>query len=79
MSTSERPQKISIGFHGGQVLAARVKAEPLAALRRALAAEAPGWHELTAEEGAVVLHLGRVDYVLVENEEHRVGFSSSVS
>ena len=74
MSATDKPLKISIGFHGGQVLAARVKADELSELRRALAAESPGWHQLTAEEGAIALHLGRVDYVLVESEEHRVGF-----
>ncbi|HWD65649.1 MAG TPA: hypothetical protein VG405_10775 [Solirubrobacteraceae bacterium] len=72
MSTSERPQKISIGFHGGQVLAARVKPDELSQLRSALGSS--GWHELTAEDGTVALDLTKVDYVLVEHEEHRVGF-----
>lgn len=72
MSTTERPQKISIGFHGGQVLAARVKPDELKRLRGALGSN--GWHELTAEDGTVALDLSRVDYVLVDHEEHRVGF-----
>jgi hypothetical protein len=72
MSTSERPQKISIGFHGGQVLAARVKPDELSKLRCALGSS--GWHELTAEDGTVALDLTRVDYVLVDHDEHRVGF-----
>jgi hypothetical protein len=73
MSTSEKPQKISVGFHGGQVLSARVKPAELTRLRGALGSE--GWHELTAEDGTVALNLTRVDYVLVDHEEHRVGFS----
>lgn len=72
MSTSEKPQKISIGFSGGQVLSARVKPDELSRLRQALGGA--GFHELTAEDGVVALDLGRVDYVLVDNEEHRVGF-----
>ena len=72
MSTPEKPQKISIGFHGGQVLAARVNPAELSRLRSALGAG--GWHELTAEDGTIALDLGRVDYVLVDDEEHRVGF-----
>lgn len=72
MSTSDKPQKVSIGFHGGHVLAARVAAAELTKLRGALGGN--GWHELTAEDGTVVLDLGRVDYVLVDHEEHRVGF-----
>ena len=72
MSTSERPQKISIGFNGGQVLSARVKPAELSSLRDALGSS--GWHELTAEDGTVALDLGKVDYVLVDHDEHRVGF-----
>jgi hypothetical protein len=68
----EKPQKISIGFFGGQVLSARVAPAELTRLRTALGSE--GWHEVTAEDGTVALDLTRVNYVLVEHEEHRVGF-----
>lgn len=71
MSTS-KPQKISIGFHGGQVLSARIAPEELARLRAALGSGV--WHELPAEDGTIVLDLGRIDYVLVDHDEHRVGF-----
>jgi hypothetical protein len=70
--SSEKPQKISIGFHGGQVLAARVQPDQLASLRSALGST--GWHELAAEDGTVALDLSRIDYVLVDHDEHRVGF-----
>ncbi len=70
--SAEKPQKISIGFHGGQVLAARIAHDQLAGLRAALGSG--GWHELTAEDGTIVLDLGRIDYVLVDHDEHRVGF-----
>ncbi len=72
MSTSEKPQKISIAFHGGQVLSARVKPSELASLRGALGSQ--GWHELTAEDGTVMLDLAHVDYVLIDHEASRVGF-----
>jgi hypothetical protein len=72
MSPSDKPQKISIGFHGGQVLAARVKPDALESLRGALGST--GWHQLTTEDGTVVLDLSRLDYVLIDEEEHRVGF-----
>ncbi len=72
MSTGEKAQKISIGFHGGQVLSARVKPDELSRLRGALGSG--GWHELTAEDGTVALNLERIDYVLVDHDEHRVGF-----
>lgn len=73
MSTIEKPQKISIGFHGGQVLAARVKPAELIKLREVLG-HSGGWHSLDAEDGTIVLDLTRIDYLLIDHEEHRVGF-----
>jgi hypothetical protein len=70
----ERPQKISIGFIGGQVLAARVAGDQLSNLRNALGSS--GWHDLTAEDGTVALDLDKIVYVLVDHEEHRVGFGT---
>jgi hypothetical protein len=73
-SANDRPQKISIGFQGGQVLSARVVPEQLRALRNALGSG--GWHDLTAEDGTVALDLNQIVYVLVDHEEHRVGFGT---
>jgi hypothetical protein len=70
----ERPQKISVGFTGGQSLSARVAPGELTRLRNALGSE--GWHDLTAEDGTVALDLSRIVYVLVDHEEHRVGFGT---
>jgi hypothetical protein len=72
MSTSDKPQKISLAFHGGQVLAARVKPDELTRLRGALGSG--GWHQLGTEEGTVMLDLGRLDYLLIDEEDHKVGF-----
>jgi hypothetical protein len=74
MPSNDKPQKVSIGFDGGQVLSARVGPEELSKLRNALGAD--GWHELTAEDGTVALDLKSIVYVLVDHEEHRVGFGS---
>ena len=70
----ERPQKISVGFVGGQVLSARVSPGELTRLRNALGSD--GWHDLTAEDGTVAVDLNKIVYVLVDHEEHRVGFGS---
>jgi hypothetical protein len=76
MSTlSEKPQKVSIGFDGGQILSARVAPAELAKLRNALGGNG-GWHDLNAEDGTVALSLGSIVYVLVDHEEHRVGFGT---
>ena len=69
----DKPQKISIGFDGGQVLTARVQPDELAKLRTALNSEGR-WHDVTAEDGTLALDLMRVLYVLVDHEDHRVGF-----
>jgi hypothetical protein len=71
---SDRPQRISIGFQGGQVLGARVAPDELKQLRRAL--DGGGWHELQAEEGVVALNLAEVVYVNVDSDEHTVGFGN---
>jgi hypothetical protein len=72
--TDEKPQRISIGFIGGQALSARVTPEELLSLRRALGTV--GWHELKAEDGTVALDLAKVVFVRVEDEDHRVGFGT---
>ena len=74
MATDEKPQKVSIGFDGGQILSARVAPAELAKLRNALGNT--GWHDLIAEDGTVALSLGSIVYVLVDHEEHRVGFGT---
>ena len=74
MPSNDKPQKVSIGFDGGQVLSARVGPDELLKLRNALGTN--GWHELSAEDGTVALDLDSVVYVLVDDEDHRVGFGS---
>ncbi len=70
----EKPQKVSIGFLGGQTLSARVAPAELTKLRNTL--PAAGWHDLNAEDGTVAIDLSKVVYVLVDHEEHRVGFGT---
>jgi hypothetical protein len=70
----ERSQRITIGFVGGQALAARVAPEELTKLRKALDSE--GWYDVTAEDGTVAIDRAKVAYVIVEHEEHRVGFGT---
>ena len=71
----DKPQKVNIGFDGGQVLSARVKPDELAKLRGALGGD--GWHDLEGEDGTVAISLSSVVYVIVAHEEHRVGFGIS--
>jgi hypothetical protein len=68
-------QRISIGFHG-QALAARVTADQLAALRKALEQGGGGWHELEAEDGTISLDLTKVVFIQVDAGDQRVGFGA---
>jgi hypothetical protein len=68
------PQRISVGFQGGQVLALRVSDEQLKALGKALGRS--GWHDLESEDGPVRLDLAQVVYVRSESDELRVGFGA---
>jgi hypothetical protein len=72
--SDDKPQKISVGFIGGQVLSARVPPEELKKLRKAL--DAAGWHDLTSEDGTIAVDLSKVVYVLVDHEASRVGFGT---
>ena len=51
MADNDKPQRVSIGFNGGQVLSARVAPDELSKLRGALGTD--GWYDLTAEDGTV--------------------------
>lgn len=66
-------QRITIGFHG-QALAARVKPDQLASLRKALEKAGGGWLDLEAEDGTIALDLDKVVFVRVETSDQRVGF-----
>ncbi|HLH65033.1 MAG TPA: hypothetical protein VKV27_04980 [Solirubrobacteraceae bacterium] len=70
--SEDRPQKVTIGFSGGPVLSARVAPAALRELRGALGGG--GWYDLEAEDSTIALDLGKVVYVLVDTESHRVGF-----
>jgi hypothetical protein len=69
-----KAQKISLGFHGGQVLTARVPTTDLDELKSKLGSE--GWHSFTSDDGTVTVDLDEVVYLLVDDEQQRVGFGS---
>lgn len=66
-------RRVTVGFHGGQVLALRLAEKQLSELDKALAGG--GWHTIESEEGPVRLDLGQVVYVSADSEDPRVGFS----
>ena len=67
-------QRVEIGFEGGQVIQARLADEDLKDLRAQL--EKGGWHDLHTEDGVISLYLGKVAFLRIASNEHRVGFGS---
>jgi hypothetical protein len=67
-------QRVEIGFEGGQVISARIAEADLRDLREQL--EKGGWHDLHTEDGVVSLYLGKVAFLRIDSNEHRVGFGS---
>lgn len=65
-------QRVEIGFEGGQVVSARITDADLKELRQQL--EKGGWHDLHTEDGVVSLYLGKVAFLRIDSNEHRVGF-----
>jgi hypothetical protein len=67
-------QRVEIGFEGGQVIQARLADDDLKDLRQQL--EKGGWHDLHTEDGVISLYLGKVAFLRIASNEHRVGFGS---
>jgi hypothetical protein len=67
------PQKVEIGFEGGQVVSVRLDQKDLEELRRRV--EKGGWHDVRTEDGVLSLYLGKVAFLRIDSGEHRVGFS----
>jgi hypothetical protein len=67
-------QRVEIGFEGGQVIQARLADDDLKDFRKQL--EKGGWHDLHTEDGVISLYLGKVAFLRIASNEHRVGFGS---
>jgi len=71
-----KPERVEIGFNGGQVVAIRLEPKQIAELRKAVE-KGEGWHDLAAEDGDVALDLSEVVFVRGAAGEHRIGFSGA--
>lgn len=65
--------KVEIGFEGGQVVPVRLDEAQLDDLRKALAGT-DGSHEITYEEGTLILDLGKVIFLRITSNATKVGF-----
>lgn len=76
MAAEERV-RIEIGFHGGEVLAARVPLADADALEERLRAREDAVCALEADDGRFLVVLSRVLYVKRYAREAKVGFTPS--
>ena len=65
-------QKVEIGFEGGQVVAVRLTADELKDLRKQV--EKGGWHDVKTEDGILSVYVGKVAFLRIDSDEHKVGF-----
>lgn len=68
-------KRIEVGFAGGQVMSARVAADTLKDLRKAVERR-EGWLDLEAEDGPVALDTAQVVFVRTAAAAHTIGFSN---
>jgi hypothetical protein len=66
-------QKVEIGFEGGQVVAVRLSADELKALRKQV--EKGGWHDVETEDGILSVYVGKVAFLRIASGAHQVGFA----
>ena len=71
-----RPERMEIGFDGGQVIAVRLTTDQLNELRRSLDAGG-GWYDVSTEDGDLALDLRKVVFLRTKSADHRIGFSGS--
>ena len=72
----QTPERVEIGFSGGQVAAARLTEKETAALRKALES-GEGWHDVETEDGLLSVDLGEVVFVRRMSSDQQIGFSDS--
>ncbi len=68
------PERIEIGFRGGQVAAVRLSEKELTKLRGALK-KGEGWHDVAGEDGTLSLDLASITFVRTEGGEQAIGFA----
>jgi hypothetical protein len=73
MTVAGSAHRVEIGFEGGQVVSVRLTDDELKDLRKQV--EKGGWHDVTTEDGVLAVYAGRITFLRIDSEEHRVGFS----
>jgi hypothetical protein len=73
MPAAATPERVTIGFSGGQVVELKIAATKLKEFRKALD-KAEGWTDLETDEGTVSLDLRQVVFVRIAGPGKGIGF-----
>ena len=68
--------RVEIGLGIGQVVSARLDERGLRELRKAVEA-AEGWHEVTTDDGTLVINLAMVVFIRIADRSHSIGFGGT--
>jgi hypothetical protein len=73
-----KPERVEIGFGGGQVVAVRLSDANMNELRKELGStekhDEGRWYDLETDDGTISLDLRQVVFVRAGAGEHRIGF-----
>jgi hypothetical protein len=74
-ANDDSPRRVDVGFAGGQELSVRLRKQAYEGLIKALEdGKSERWHDLTSEDSDIAVDLAQIVYVLLDTEQHRVGF-----
>ena len=68
--------RVEIGLGIGQVVSARLDERGLRELRKAVEA-GEGWHEVTTDDGTLVINLATVVFIRIADRSHSIGFGGT--
>jgi hypothetical protein len=74
MARDEEPQRVEVGFTGGQAIALRISQKEYENLRKDVQ-RGGGWTEVESADGLVALNLDAIVFMKLDTGDHRVGFS----
>lgn len=70
-----KPERVEIGFSGGQVIAIKLAAAALKQLTKGLEGDG-GWIELETDDGSIALDCSEAVFVRIAGTSQSIGFGS---
>jgi hypothetical protein len=74
VARDDEPQRVEVGFTGGQAITLRLQPKTYENLRKDVQ-RGGGWTEVESDDGVVSLNLDSIVFMKLDTGDHRVGFS----